>query len=86
MLQERLNSPFDIQLQCFNHLSEINSLINILGESDEPALTELESIGNAMHHMLLRIDCYMSMQINTLKISHQMPHGYCGGKGKGKKQ
>ena len=74
MLQEQSNSPFNIQLQCFNHLSEINSLISTLGDSDNPALTELESIANAMHHLMLKIDCYMTIQIKTLKISHQMPH------------
>ena len=73
MLQEQFYSHFNLQLQCFNHLTEINSLINLLGESDSPALAELENVANAMHRLMLRIDSFMSMQMNALKTSHQMP-------------
>ena len=73
MLQEQRKSPFNLHLQCFNHLGEIDSLINSLGESDIPTLCELESIAHSMHSILLRIDCYISMQTHNLKIQHHVP-------------
>ena len=68
MNHEQFNSPFNLHLQCFNHLNEINSLITSLAENDTPTMYELESIANAMLCLLIKTDCYISMQEHNLRI------------------
>ena len=68
MTNEQFKSPFNLHLQCFNHLNEINSLITSLAENDSPTMNELESIANAIYCLLIKTDCYISMQEHNLRI------------------
>lgn len=74
MTNEQFRSPFNLHLQCFNHLGEIDSLVESLGESEIPTLCELESIAHSMHSLLLRIDCYISLQAKNIQTTHRVPN------------
>ena len=62
MTSEQYQVPFNLELQCYSYMHELDALISMLADNKYPALQELQAVSNALQHLVFKAQCATRIQ------------------------
>lgn len=71
MTSEQYQAPFNLELQCYSHMHELDALISMLADNKYPALQELQAISNALQHLVFKTQCATRIQAVNFRNEYQ---------------